>query len=135
MGKRPKPISDEVFRQICDTKWARASIVPEAIPELTNNIPGEKLNTVIVSGNCFDPVNTLDEDGNPIEMYGGIDVIRNELKPKPGEPEYNRDHYSVVSGICGPMVLGPQETVEHWSDTLPETDYEIWDLSFPDKLD
>lgn len=52
---------------------------------------------LFISGAQADPALVHPED----QVLAGIDWIRNETKPKPGEPDFNVYHYFVGSGSAG----------------------------------
>jgi len=84
-------LSDEQFETVVGPgDWEIHEIRPEFAAKIRSNFGSETSLCVFASG--VEPPDCYDRAGNEI---AGIDWVRHENKPKPGEPELNLYHFAI----------------------------------------
>lgn len=88
---KPKPISEDEFKQIKDREWAPVELDEDALPEWMKGIPKEQRERVFASGSNIGNFDI--ELGG--EHVGGFLVFRDATEHK--EPyDWNKDKYLVI---------------------------------------
>ena len=118
-------IRKEIFNKVIsksENNWIRCDVNKQTEKIITPSLSGEKTLGVFVSGSASYP----HQEVYGLETVGGIDRLRIENNPKPGEPSINMDHYAVCNGEdpenYDVFYIIPQngdnpEPFEHWPDS------------------
>lgn len=88
--------------------WIRFDLTPEEARRLASFLDAETTSVlgVLVSGSLASPRDEQMIHG--IKVYAGLDLLRYENKPRPGEPPINAYHYVVGAPITvGNATLHP----------------------------
>ena len=120
MAKRIKLMPKSQFEDVMKRSWRPVQLTGDAIPELLDSIPEERIQSIVASG-TLPPGIEYSGDAVPSgEIIGGIDVYR--YAPD-DQVELNKDWYAIVT-VSGEdtmlLVSGPHRDDDHWLDEIPE---------------